>query len=327
MRVLITGITGAVGPLIAEQLIKCGHDVHGLSRSGNLPNHLLGKIALFKGDITNAEDVYKAMEQCDIVIHLAALLHIVNPPTSLHLEYQRINVDGTRVVVDVACRTQVKRIIYFSTISVYGPTNGKPPVNEQSPRLPQTLYARTKAEAEDIALSAIDADGSPLTTILRLAAVYGPGMKGNYPRLLQAMRRGYFLPVGRGGNRRTLVHVADVATAVLTILNHQESRGQIYNVTDGYIHTMQEIQQTMYHALGKKPPTLFIPHRIAMAAGAVLEKLSFIPFLPPNIGRNTIEKFVEDVAVEGEKIKKELGFQPNYTLTKGWASLSQETVS
>ena len=93
-------------------------------------------------------------------VHMAALLHIVNPPPELREKYERVNIGGTAMVVEAAIKAGVKRVVLFSTIAVYGPSEGRV-LNEMSPTHPDTFYAQTKCTAEQIVLNA-----SVLSTIL-----------------------------------------------------------------------------------------------------------------------------------------------------------------
>ncbi|MCJ7663527.1 MAG: SDR family oxidoreductase, partial [Desulfobacterales bacterium] len=126
---------------------------------------------------------------------MAALLHIVNPPPELREKYERVNVGGTAMIADAAIKAGVKRVVLFSTIAVYGQAEGQV-LNEQSPTHPDTFYAQTKLSAERIVLNARVADGQPLGTVLRLGAVYGSRIKGNYERLTHALARHRFIPIG-----------------------------------------------------------------------------------------------------------------------------------
>ena len=117
---------------------------------------------------------------------MAALLHIVNPPPELREKYECVNIGGTATVVEAAIKAGVKRVVLFSTIAVYGPSDGCV-LNEMSPTHPDTFYAQTKCAAEQIVLNARGVDGQPLGTVLRLGAVYGSRIKGNYERLTRAL--------------------------------------------------------------------------------------------------------------------------------------------
>jgi len=154
------------------------------------------------------------MQGVDAVVHLAALLHIVNPPPELCEKYERVDVGGTATVVDAAIAAGVKRVLLASTIAVYGPS-GSRVLDEESAAAPDTFYGQTKLAAEQIVLAARRANGQPLGTVLRFGAVYGARIKGNYRRLVQALVRSRFVAVGDGSNRRTLIYHKDVARAAV----------------------------------------------------------------------------------------------------------------
>jgi UDP-glucose 4-epimerase len=259
----------------------------------------------------------------DGVIHLAALLHIVNPLPALQEKYERINVGGTATVVEAARQAGVGRLVFFSTIAVYGASAGNV-LAEDSPAHPDSFYAQTKLDAERIVLAAKREDGKLLGTVLRLGAVYGARIKGNYQRLLLALARSRFLPIGRGENRRTLVYDKDVARAALLALEHPAAAGKVFNVSDGEFHTLNDIISTMCRALGRKPPGLSLPiGPVRFAAGIVEDAARLTGFSPP-IVRATIDKYTEDIAVDSRRIQKELGFKPLYDLAAGWKETVQE---
>lgn len=315
--VLVTGASGAVGPRVVDALCSAGYQVRAFAldalSSGAFPNGVQTVI----GDVTDKSAVQAAMQGVDVVIHLAALLHIVNPPPDLRAKYERINVGGTATVVAAAVQAGVKRIVLASTIAVYGPSNGQI-INEDSIPHPDTFYARTKLAAEQIVLHAGSADGRLIGTALRFGAVYGARIKGNYQRLLQSLARGKFIPLGAGRNRRTLIYDKDLARAVVLAAQHPLAAGKIYNVTDGQFHTLHAIITAISAALGRRPPWFSIPVTPArLAAGMIEDALRLIGRRAP-INRATIDKYTEDIAVEGKRIQKELGFVPQYGLEEGW---------
>ncbi len=176
----------------------------------------------------------------------------------------------------------------------------------------------TKLAGEQVVLAARGADGAPLGVVLRLAAVYGSRVKGNYSRLVTALARGRFVPVGRGENRRTLVHEQDVAAAVAVALAAEAAAGQVYNVTDGEVHTLREILAAICAGLGRPAPRWALPVwpvQTAARAGDGLAKLFGRP-LP--VSSAMLEKYLEDVAVDGSRMMRELGYCPAYDLQAGW---------
>jgi len=321
--ILITGATGAVGPYVVAVLHDAGFRIRTLSMdfppAGLWPEGVEARM----GDITDPAAVQAAAQGVQGVIHMAALLHIVNPPPELQGKYERINVEGTATVTEAARQAGVRRLVFFSTISVYGASDGSI-LTEESPPRPDSFYAHTKLKAERIVLEAKRKGGEPVGTVLRLGAVYGARIKGNYQRLLHAISRSRFLPIGRGDNRRTLVYDRDVARAALLALEHPAAAGRIFNVSDGKLHTLNDIISAICRALDRKPPRLSLPvGPVRLAAGFAEDAAAFMGFSPP-ITRAAIDKYTEDVAVDSRRIQEELGFKPLYDLAAGWKATVQE---
>lgn len=321
--VLITGATGAIGPLVVEAFLTAGYSIRTFSIDPPPAGAWPEGVETLQGDITDLSAVRTAVQGVEAVVHLAALLHVVNPPDRLLGLYRKINVDGTKNVVETAVEADVGRILFFSTISVYGDTDGRI-VNEATLTRPDTFYGRTKLEAEQIVLTAKDRAGNPIGTVLRLAAVYGSRIKGNYRQLLMALERGWFFPIGQGRNRRTVIYDKDVARAAVLALSSPMAAGRLYNVSDGQYHRLDEIIGAITRALGRNPPRFYLPVApVRVAVGALESALNMIGVKPP-VTRATIDKYLEDVAVECRLIQKDLGFVPGYDLHAGWEEAVRE---
>jgi UDP-glucose 4-epimerase len=311
---LVTGASGAIAPVLINKLLGSGYTVRALVRqSSSLPT-LPASAQVAVGDITDIDSMRRAAKGVNAVFHLAAKLHINNPDPSLATEYRRVNVEGTRTILEAAQHSGVRRFVFFSTISVYGPTKARQVFDETSPLRPSSLYTKTKCEAEEFVLG----NASDIAVVLRLAAVYGPRVKGNYAQLVLALQRGRFLPIGSGSNRRTLVYDEDVAAAALLVAKHPDAVGRIYNITDGRISTFNEIVTAICSALGKRPPRLHLPAAPVRVAASAVESVFSLAHKQSPVARATIDKLMEDVAVSGEKIQQELGFQPKFDLASGW---------
>ena len=319
---VVTGATGTIGPTLVGRLLGTGYRVRILAHRQLRSSFFGGPVQVGVGDICDEVAVGRLMEGADVVFHLAAKLHIPDPPPELHAEYRRVNVEGTHNVVEQAVAAEVRRLVYISTVTVYGPTDDQI-VDESAPPRPDTIYSRTKLEGEQVALAAQGAGDRPLTTVLRLATVYGPKQKGNFERLVQALARGRFVPVGDGRNRRTLVYVRDAIEAMLLAAEHPKAAGRVFNVTDGCVHTMRDILIAICHALGRPAPRLHIPLPVARAGAAGLEYGFALVGRRAPLTRATLDKFIEDAAYSGQRIQTELGFRPAYDLEAGW----RETIA
>ena len=321
--VLITGATGAIGPRVVHALYQAGYRLRTFSVDALSEDMFPQNVEVLLGDVTDKAAVQVAMQGVDAVVHMAAFLHITNPPPEMREKYERINVGGMATVVEAAISAGVKRIVLFSTIAVYGPSDGCV-LNEVSPTHPDTFYAQTKRAAEQIVLNARSVNGQPLGTVLRLGAVYGSRIKGNYERLTHALARNRFIPVGDGLNRRALVYDKDVGYATVLAVSHLAAAGRVFNVTDGEIHTLKDIIESICSALGRKPPRLSLPVGPTRTLIGLIEKGSHAIGLKPPVTREMINKYTEAFAVDGSLVKKELGFMPQYDLKTGWEETIEE---
>ena len=321
VRALVTGATGAIGPAAVRALLTAGAAVRVFGRLDRVrdqpdrwPGWLPG-VELASGDITRPDTVAAAMPDIDVVIHLAALLHVVNPPAGHEQRYRTINVDGTRHVAEAAAAAGVRRLVLASTTAVYGPTGGQPASEDTAPA-PDSWYAESKLEAERVA-RAVGRQSGVEVVILRLSAVYGPRVRGNYRRLLRAMARGRFVSIGPGRNRRSLVADTDAARAFELAARHPAAAGQTFNVADGPAHTVDEILAAMAAAVGRRRPRWHLPAGLARIAAEAGDIAGGVVGRRPGL-RPSIEKYLEESAVEASRIVDVLGFRPELDLADGW---------
>jgi len=314
---LVTGATGAIGPSVVRALQARGFTVRVFSR-GQPPEGVLPPgVEMFRGDLADSAILRTAVDGADVVIHLAALLHQFAPPSAaLNERYQQVNVDGTRNLVQAALAARAGRIVYLSTIAVYGSTNGAV-ADEDTPPQPDTAYARTKLEGERLVTGAHRAS-APIGVVLRAAAVYGPRIKGNYRTLAEAIARGSYLPIGRGDNRRTLVHEMDLASGIALAAEHPGACGGIFNVSDGRPHRLAEIVDAMYRAIGRTPPRMRLPVAVARSLAVAGDVVTRVSGMRLPVTRHALDKYLEDTAIDATRIQRVLGFAPAVDLDAGW---------
>ena len=311
-----------MGPAIIKDLIKAGFKIRVFAKDS--PNLYFREeyrnVDFITGNIIDT-NITKIIDDCEIVIHMAALAHINNPGPEIRAMYEKINVEGTSKIINAAIQRRVKRFIFFSTIGVYGPTVNNI-ADESSPPNPKSPYAKSKLKAENIVLSAKDEKGNPISTVIRLATVYGPNDRGNFSKLARMISKGLFISIGDGSAKKTLIYENDVAGAVKEILNNSLTINKVFNITDGAIHSVREIIVAINEALGKKPMNFYLPEKPLRWGLRIFEKSTNMLGLKSKFGEWIIDKYTEDIAVSGEKFMKETGFKPRYDLKTGW----RETV-
>lgn len=333
--VLVTGATGAVGSVLVHRLLERGYRVRTLSRTLPLKGSFLSResvprenatieknLTCLAGDITKPEDVEIAVKGVYAVFHLAARLHDSSLDERNLRLIKTVNFEGTRHLIHGAEKNGVEKIVFFSTINVYTGRSSQRIFDEQSPVNPLSCYASSKLAAEKILLQAnADEKNNLSCTILRVAAVYGRGMKGNYRRLLQMLQKGIFVRLGSGENCRTLIHVEDLADAAILALEHPGAGGEIFNATDGVFYTYNCIIASIVNALGKKVWTISFSDATAKGLIRILKVMATVRFPLALRVAGLIEKQMESIKVSGDKIRRVLGFNPRYTLKNGWKEI------
>lgn len=316
-KCLVTGATGVLGVPLVQLLLDRGHMVRALARRPISGDQFGGPVEVVEGDLCDSEAVERAVAGVDWIFHLAAKLHINDPGEEARGEYISVNVEGTRNLLAAAAARPVRKFVFFSTINVYGPAATNEYLTEASSLGPAGIYAETKVSGERLVLAAKNIAQQDIGIVLRLAAVYGSRMKGNYLRLAQAISKGRFVFVGKGLNRRTLVHQSDAAAAAVLAAECAKG-GSIYNVTDGSVYTLREIADAVGDALGKKVTRIHLPIEPVRVGITAVETLARNLGIRPPVSRGLLDKFLEDIAVDGSKIQHELGFRPRFDLKQGW---------
>jgi len=315
---LITGATGAIGPSLIQHLLKNGYAVRTFSRHQPAEALLPAAVEVVQGDLTDSSSntLAQALSGVDVVFHLAAMLHIENPSPTLAPRYEAVNVGGTQNVINAAAQAGVVRFVYFSTVKVYG-LHQREPVHEAIPPTPSTLYAQTKWKGEQVVNSAQDIE----TVILRLSAVYGPRLRGSWERMVKAIARGWFIPIGTLRNQRSLTYVEDVARVAQWAVESPNSAGQTYNVVGHEGVSMHAILSAIYGALGRSLPAWRLPAFAVLPAVFAIDKgLSLFGKRSP-LNLDTVRQLINDEVYAGEKLRNG-GFQAFTPLEQAW----RETV-
>src|SRR5467141_218130 len=307
MRYFVTGGTGFIGGRVVRQLRAAGHEVRALVRTSSQAKDLEGLgAALHRGDITDKESMRAGMGGCDGVFHLAAWYRI-GARTSERRDAERINVQGTRNVLEVMRELGIPKGVYTSTLAVFGDTEGW--VGDESYRFDGpwlSAYDRSKWQAHyEVAVPAIRA-GLPLV-IVQPGVVYGPGDPSVIGNLLrQYLRR--TLPIRPHGAAFCWGHVDDTAHGHLLAMDKGRA-GESYIIA-GPPHTLEEALEIAEEITGIRAPWLRPPALLlrAMAvAASVVERL--VP-LPQTYSGETLRIAAgATYLASSEKAQQELGFR------------------
>lgn len=303
MKVLITGASGFVGEALVRNLNVQGHEVRAANRRDCKTeadsNYIVGDL----GPDTNWRD---ALTDCDVVIHLAARVHVMEEQaTDPREEFFAVNLHGTCNLARQAAAASVKRFVYVSSIKVNGEeTSIGQPFTESDHPQPQDPYAISKWQAEQ-ALHAISQETGMEIVIVRPPLVYGPSVKANFLKLLALVDRGIPLPLGRVENSRSLIYVGNLVDALITCATHPAAAGQTYLVSDDADVSTSQLIQAVADALHR--PSRVFPMPIALMRGAAAL-----------IGKSAaIDRLTQSLVIDSSKIRSELGWQPPYSMAQG----------
>jgi nucleoside-diphosphate-sugar epimerase len=310
MNLLVTGVSGFVGRALATESIRRGLQVRGATRSfGELPS---GVEACTIGAIDGETDWMHVLKDVDVVVHLAARVHLMKDAAADPLaEFRKVNLHSTEKLAREAACSGVKRLVFLSSIKVNG-ESALPgaPFDQTSPAKPQDPYAISKWEAEQ-ELTRIAAETGLEVVVLRCPLVYGPGVKGNFPRLLQAVDRGIPLPFALARNRRSLIYLDNLTGAIATCLTHPAAAGKTYLVSDGEDASTAELITGIAHALGKSSRLWPCPLGLMKLAGMLTGK------------SGEVAKLLGSLCVDSSRIRSELDWTPSYTLAQGLAETAR----
>jgi UDP-glucose 4-epimerase len=308
MRVLVTGANGFVGRALCAELARCGHSVRGaLRRKARSPELVEGVEPAVVGTIDAGTDWEKALAGCQVVVHLAARVHVMNDPAQdPQALYRATNTDATLNLARQAAQAGVKRLVFVSTIKVNGEGRDAP-YRETDEPAPEDAYAISKWEAEQGLQRIAQETGLEVVT-LRPPLVYGPGVRANFLRLMRTVRNGWPLPLGAIRNRRSLLYLGNFVDAIRLCVEHPAAAGQTFLLDDGKAISTPELIRALARAMGRPARLLAVPVRLLELAGTLLGK------------RTAVERLTGSLYVDSSAIRSRLGWTPPFSMEAGLAA-------
>ncbi len=299
MKVLVTGANGFIGRVLCAQLQHDGHQVVAAVRR---PCGLANEFVVDENGSTWAQ----ALSRCDAVIHLAGLAHVVHEDVVDPLQaFRAANVHASVQLALLAARAGVRRFVFMSSIKVNGErTSLDCPFTPNDIPMPEDAYGVSKWEAEQ-ALQTIAQASDMELVVIRPPLVYGPGVKGNFSRLIQWVRVGIPMPLGAVNNKRSMVALDNLVALTTLCANLAESpkaAGEVFLVSDGDDVSTTELLHRVARAYACKArllpvPTWFLSHAVRL------------------LGRSAAaERLLGSLTLDGSKAYELLGWQPSVTM-------------
>ena len=302
MKFFITGGAGFIGTTLIDSLLENDHEViifdnFSNSLEENISHFLNKGVSLVKGDVTNYENLQKALNNCDLVVHLAAQISVEESIKKPELTHS-INVGGTENLLRACVANKVNNVIVASSAAVYGQPK-ELPLTESSPLLPLSPYGKSKVEMEKTLWDFSKEYG--LNGIsLRFFNVYGKDQTDEYAGVITKFMKKIsenkpLIIFGDGTNTRDFISIDDVIDSIHNAIEKIEGKkGNCYNIATGKSVSIKELGEIMISISGKN-----------------LE----INYEPPKEGDIVYSQTTIDLA------KKELGFEPKIKLSDGLKKL------
>ena len=307
----MTGAGGFIGRALCARLCASGAVVAGLEVDPGAAERIAGSGASFVHcDTTDRSALRRALEGVELLVHTAARVSDWGPMD----DFIRVNVGGTRNVLDAAREAGCEQIVHVSSVATWGYEH-RSDLDEDAPPRPCGIpYIDTKGASDALVLSRANA-GEPVA-IVRPGDVYGPGSTPWAVRPLEGMRRHQFMLVGRGEGIMTPVYVDDLVEAIVLALLRPDARGQAFTVWDGEPVTCAEFFGYYARMLGRDGlPRL--PRPLAMVAGAAQELAARFTGKPPTFTRNAITFVSRKATYSNRRARELLGWEPQVTLEEG----------
>jgi nucleoside-diphosphate-sugar epimerase len=315
--ILVTGATGFTGRHVVPALLARGCRVRAAVRApaGSAPPDGASTVAV--GDIGPDTDWSQALEGVTDVIHLAGLAHVLDPGAAGDAgPYFRVNTEGTVALGRAAAAAGVRRLVFASSVKVYGDDTSGRLLRESDPTPATDPYGASKRQAE-AALAEMARPGGLSVVALRLPLVHGPGVRANLLRLFEWVDRGVPLPLGRVHNRRSLLSVANLAHAIAlalappaTVPGLSATGFDVFNVADDEVVATPDLVRRIAAALDRPARLVPVPVSALRLAARVLGRTA------------DVDRLVGDLAIDTTAIRTRLGYTPVETLDAGLAAIA-----
>ena len=308
--ILVSGANGFLGSALLAQLrVKCV-PVRAAVRTATNPNQIV------VGDINSSTNWQSALENIDTVIHTAAHVHVMKREGKNTLGlFRETNTEGTLNLARQAAKANVKRFIFISSIKVNGESTlpGKAFTADDKPE-PEDPYGISKWEAET-KLQQLAAESELEVVIIRPPLIYGPGVKGNFMRLIRWVDSGIPLPLGAVKNKRSLVALDNLVGLILTCIDHPAAANQIFLAGDGEDLSTTELLQRIGRIMDRRIRLIPFPTGLLTFAASVLGQ------------RAIAQRLCGSLQVDISKARSLLGWKPSVPVDEGLRKVVEDFKS
>lgn len=311
MKVALVGASGFVGTrllgLLSEEPSR-----YECKNIDLLPSHFFNEVTVI-GDVRNQEQMDQELKDSDIVILLAAQHRDDVTPVSL---YYDTNVGGMETTLNAMEKNGVKRLIFFSSVAVYGLNKNNP--NENHPADPFNHYGKSKWQAEQVLQKWYETHTDWNIDIIRPTVIFGERNRGNVYNLLKQISSGKFLMVGKGNNKKSMAYVGNIVAFVKYMIDNVNEGYNVFNYVDKPDNNMNQLVKQVSNVLGKHIPATHFPLWLGMLGGYSFDILAKITGKKMTVSSVRVKKFCATTEFDATKVHS-CGFKAPYTLDEGLA--------
>ncbi len=310
-KILVTGATGFTGSHLCQRLVAEGEQVVAFVRKTSITDGLKAiGVECRVVDICDRESVNDHFADIDRVYHIAAAWRTEHTDRE---EFQRVNVEATRNLLDASKAARVERFVHCSTVGVQGDIDD-PPADEEYRFQPGDHYQATKLEGELLAREYLSNGLSG--AVFRPVGIYGPG-DTRFLKLFRPISRGKFVMIGSGKTLYHLTYIDDLIDGIILVGRRPEALGEVFTLAGNRYTTLNELVALIADTLGKPRPRLRVPYRPVLIASIAAERLCRALHIDPVLYPRRVEFFIKDRAFSIEKAKRLLNYRPRIDLADG----------
>lgn len=308
MKITMIGASGFVGTRLIDLLkTEAGYELKNVDL---LPSPFFNDITVI-GDVREQEQMDRELKDSDVVVLLAAQHRDDVSPVSL---YYDTNVGGMEVTLKAMEKNGCKRIVFFSSVAVYGLNKNNPDENHEKD--PFNHYGKSKWQAEQVLQKWYESHPDWNVNIIRPTVIFGERNRGNVYNLLSQISGGKFLRVGKGTNRKSMAYVGNIVAFVKYMIEECQEGYNVFNYIDKPDFTMNELVDLVENVLGKHIPAVHFPYWLGMAGGYCFDLMAKITGKKLAISSVRVKKFCATTEFDSSKMLS-TGFKAPYSLKEG----------
>lgn len=311
MKIALIGGSGFVGTRLID-ILKQAPEKYTCKNIDLLPSHFFNDITTI-GDVRDQEQMDRELAGVDLVVLLAAQHRDDVSPVTLYYE---TNVGGMEVTLKAMEKNGIKRIIFFSSVAVYGLNKCNP--DENHPADPFNHYGKSKWQAEQVLNEWYSTHADWNIDIIRPTVIFGERNRGNVYNLLKQISSGKFLMVGKGLNKKSMAYVGNVVAFVRYMIENVTDGYNVFNYIDKPDNNMNQLVAHVSAVLDKPIPATHFPYWLGMMGGYCFDLLAKVTGKKLTVSSVRVKKFCATTEFDACKAHSS-GFKAPFTLDEGLA--------